>query len=651
MKVMGALDGKVVVQTSCGASHSAVLTDTGDVYTWGRGFEGQTGHASKALDEETNAIITSVQLLPKCVSSFTTDPVAAISCGHNFTCVVTKAGGVWSWGEGGSGQLGFGRITKQSVPKKILDCCPTTSQRFIDIGCGWGHTLALTSGGDLYSWGLNNYGQLGLGDTKARQEPARVTTDSEDDKPALRFSKIKTSTNYSLAIDFKEDLYSFGCNSSSQLGHPDNDHRFVPTFVEGLKGKRVSLVTSTGNETFAFTKTAIYAVVPSIGPISGGSKIMFNGGGFWDSEDIVVRFIPPETTKKAVTRAATGTFSYDEETGKQYVMVKTPRFGQTGPVTVEISMNGTDFTKDNNQYTYFTDPSVGKVTPTFCKATTSEIIEVDGSNFFESPLIKVRFKGKTQKGQLIVPAKFKSAVVGTEISEETEEEVDVYRKFVACRSPQIPEDIIPEDQFPWETRVAVALNGIDFKATDKTFIFHNFEPTALYPSSAPFSGACCVKVKGKSFFDSGKLVAKFSWPWTEEVEDEDGNMVEVSSPQIILLPAVFVDENTLNVDVLGLVGGNEEGVVNLLEDALPLQFDTESDFLDCLVQVSMDGGETFVGEGEGLEFRYYKEPEFAMEPSMGGPTAGDTPVEFTSGEIGYGIGNEAVVKFFTEDGR
>lgn len=107
--IKGALDGKVIVQVSCGAAHSAALTDTGDVYTWGRGFEGQTGHASKALDAETNAIITSVQLLPKCVSAFVKDPVSSISCGHNFTCVVTKSGGVWSWGEGGSGQLGFGR--------------------------------------------------------------------------------------------------------------------------------------------------------------------------------------------------------------------------------------------------------------------------------------------------------------------------------------------------------------------------------------------------------------------------------------------------------------------------------------------------------------------------------------------------------------
>ena len=377
-------------------------------------------------------------------------------------------------------------------------------------------------------------------------------------------------------------------------------------------------------------------------------QVMFNGGGFWDCEDIVVRFMPQTTAKKAVTRAAVGHFSYDEETGKQYVMVKTPRFAMTGPVTVEISMNGTDFTKDKNQFTYFADPSVGKVTPTFCNKTVPEVIEVDGTHYFESPLLKVRFKGKSTKGQLIVPAKFKSVVVGTEISEETEEEVDVYRKYVVCKSPLVPTDLISEDQLPWETKVAVALNGIDFKTTDKTFIFHNFTPFALFPSCAPFTGQCCVQVKGKSFFDSGKLVAKFSWPWTTEVEDEEGNLVEVNEPQIILLPAVFIDKNTLNVEVFKLEG-EQDGVVNLLEGAPALKWDEESDYLDCSVEISMDGGETYTGDG--LNFRYYREPEFGMEQEKSGPMSGETAVEFTSSSVACGVSNEAVVKFFTEDGR
>ena len=99
--IKGVMSDKVVTSISCGSLHSACLTSTGDVYTWGRGFEGQTGHASKALDNQTNDIITSVQLLPKCVSSFVKTKVVSVACGEKFTVCVTEKGEVWSWGEGG----------------------------------------------------------------------------------------------------------------------------------------------------------------------------------------------------------------------------------------------------------------------------------------------------------------------------------------------------------------------------------------------------------------------------------------------------------------------------------------------------------------------------------------------------------------------
>ena len=556
------------------------------------------------------------------------------------------------------------RISKQRVPRKVLDQCPATGQPFVEISCGWGHTLSLTSGGELWSWGLNTYGQLGLGDTKARQEPCRVTDDDEDEgggesketkadsSTFIKFSKAVASTNYSLVLGFNDDLYSFGCNSSGQLGHGDFVHRPTPTFVHGLRGKKVSLAVSTGTETYAFTPTAIYTVNPPLGPISGGSKVTFNGGGFWDSDNIVIRFIPPATSKKAVTRAAVGTFSYDDESGKQFILCKTPRFAQTGPVTVEVSMNGKDFTTNGTKkYDYFADPNVTRVSPLFCGSTSSSTIEIDGSNFFDSPLLKVRFKGKNIKGQLVVPGKFKSVVTGTEVSEETEETVDVYRKFVTCKSPKLPFDMINEDNLPWETRVAVALNGIDFKSLDKTFIFHNFRPTSIMPSCAPFTGNCSVEVIGSSFFDSGKLMVRFRW--TRKAEQRvDGNennelveLAEEEQEEVITLPAVFVDKNTLKVDVPAFEGPSAVSS----SSGTPFDFDANGGFLDCFIDISIDGGQSFIDSSPN--FMYYREIEWSITDNLGGPTVGGTPLDFVSNEVGHDPSNEAVVKFYSEDGK
>ncbi|CAM9273402.1 unnamed protein product, partial [Hapterophycus canaliculatus] len=61
-KAITALSAYRVVQVACGALHSAAITSYGDLFTWGRGTEGQLGHASRHLPPELNDAITGVQL-------------------------------------------------------------------------------------------------------------------------------------------------------------------------------------------------------------------------------------------------------------------------------------------------------------------------------------------------------------------------------------------------------------------------------------------------------------------------------------------------------------------------------------------------------------------------------------------------------------
>ena len=222
-----------------------------------------------------------------------------------------------------SGQLGFGRVTKQSYPKLVMEKCPISGEKFVGVSAGWGHTIAWTEGGGVWAWGLNTYGQLGLGDTKARYEPYHVGGDEEVSD--LKFKKLACGANYTLGIDSSDFLWAWGGNKDNQLGLGDTTHRIEPTFVDALQGKKVSLICATNGTSMAYTPTQIYEMNPPLGPISGGSKCRLTGGGFWASDNIVVRFIPPTIAKKAVTRAAVGVFSEDPETGEQYVSCKTPR--------------------------------------------------------------------------------------------------------------------------------------------------------------------------------------------------------------------------------------------------------------------------------------------------------------------------------------
>jgi alpha-tubulin suppressor-like RCC1 family protein len=93
--VLKPLRDKRIVQIACGEHHSMVLTDKGDVYSWGRGIEGQLG-LSKSI---------SIASTPQYIKSFYGRPVVYIACGSFFSLVITKNAEIWGWGEARNGQL------------------------------------------------------------------------------------------------------------------------------------------------------------------------------------------------------------------------------------------------------------------------------------------------------------------------------------------------------------------------------------------------------------------------------------------------------------------------------------------------------------------------------------------------------------------
>ena len=78
-------------------------------------------------------------------------------------------GSIRSWGEGGRGQLGSGSTADRLVPGSVAGL-PTVSS----IESGRDHTLAVTTGGQLWDWGFDDFGQLGDGRTTNRLKPAQV---------------------------------------------------------------------------------------------------------------------------------------------------------------------------------------------------------------------------------------------------------------------------------------------------------------------------------------------------------------------------------------------------------------------------------------------------------------------------------------------
>lgn len=103
------LHGLMVVAISSGDRHSAAVTNTGAVYTWGCGSDGQCGHGNFRD-------VARPKLVEHLVSKFIID----VKCGHNFTMVMTSGREVYAWGNNTYGQLGNNGNGKSDVPVKVI---------------------------------------------------------------------------------------------------------------------------------------------------------------------------------------------------------------------------------------------------------------------------------------------------------------------------------------------------------------------------------------------------------------------------------------------------------------------------------------------------------------------------------------------------
>eukprot|EP01094_Clydonella_sp_ATCC50884_P028437 TRINITY_DN8529_c0_g1_i1.p1 TRINITY_DN8529_c0_g1~~TRINITY_DN8529_c0_g1_i1.p1 ORF type:complete len:632 (+),score=133.57 TRINITY_DN8529_c0_g1_i1:274-1896(+) len=156
-----ALQGLGIASVALATWHSGAITKSGRVFTWGDGSNGKLGHGN---EEE--------QLVPKEIMGVDYNAVQ-IALGDFHSAILTESGGVWTWGEGNYGQLGHGdSISQYNKPLKIGS--PLEGQRMIQIGCGANHTAALSQNGHLYMWGYALNGRLGLGNEKDIKVPTLV---------------------------------------------------------------------------------------------------------------------------------------------------------------------------------------------------------------------------------------------------------------------------------------------------------------------------------------------------------------------------------------------------------------------------------------------------------------------------------------------
>lgn len=142
------LDVVPTAVASAGA-HTAVITNEGSLFTFGLNSHGQLGHSEGQLYVPEPAEVP----LP--------EPATAVATGHYHTLCLTESNKLWAFGSNASGQLGFGKNFHQDTACEPRLVSSLRNSKIAAIAAGAEHSMAVTSGGELYTWGCGDNGRLG----------------------------------------------------------------------------------------------------------------------------------------------------------------------------------------------------------------------------------------------------------------------------------------------------------------------------------------------------------------------------------------------------------------------------------------------------------------------------------------------------------
>jgi alpha-tubulin suppressor-like RCC1 family protein len=151
--------------------------------------------------------------------------ISTISAGSRHTLALTTDGDVFSWGWGAQGQLGLGHTNSLAFPTKI-EALTTPIKA---ISAGGIHSSCLDTEGQCYMWGSSEYGQLGIGpDVSCQIVPQPLL--SVDEATPFLFSKVSCGGMHTAAIDLNGDLWCWGRADSGQTG----SGKWVFSYFPGL---------------------------------------------------------------------------------------------------------------------------------------------------------------------------------------------------------------------------------------------------------------------------------------------------------------------------------------------------------------------------------------------------------------------------------
>ena len=222
---------KTFCKISAGNLITLAIDKNGLTWAWGLNVNGVLGINSTTNKSTPTSILGNRKTFCK------------ISVGNTSALVIDKNGQIWGWGYNLFGGLGDNSASNKSTPVSILG----NKKTFCEISITYYHTISIDKGGQIWTWGYNNLGQLGINSTANRSTPVSILGDKKT------FCKVSSGLFNSLGIDKSGQVWSWGYNVFGQLGNSSTTNRCTPVSIHGTK-KTFCKITSGYYHTMAIDK-------------------------------------------------------------------------------------------------------------------------------------------------------------------------------------------------------------------------------------------------------------------------------------------------------------------------------------------------------------------------------------------------------------
>jgi alpha-tubulin suppressor-like RCC1 family protein len=245
----GRLNNVKVVSVAAGYAFNLAVSNRGEVFGWGFNDKGQLGLGHRFNQEHPQRINALLN---------NNTEIVEVACGQQHSIAVSKSGAAYAWGLNVFGQLGLGHMNDQLSPAHIL---ALKEHVVVSVACGAEHTVAITETGKVFSWGSSEYGQQGTsvgnfedwgsGDRSGKTQSQQHALP----KPLEAFADkvvIQVAAGYlhNLALTRDGEVWTWGWGVNGQLGHGNRRYQLVPRAISTI-GEEIVSVAAGGKHSLA----------------------------------------------------------------------------------------------------------------------------------------------------------------------------------------------------------------------------------------------------------------------------------------------------------------------------------------------------------------------------------------------------------------